>query len=315
MSARVAVIGSCNTDMVVTLPHLPVPGETVLGGTFAMVQGGKGANQAVAAARAGGAVAFIGRVGEDPFGVQARAALENASVNVEFLETDTGSPSGVALIVVDARGENAIAVAPGANGNVTPADVRRAQVVIASSDILVAQLEVPLDSIRAAVSIAASAGVPVVLNPAPALPLDDSLLHEISIITPNEHEASLLAGSAVHDDAGVVCAAETLRHRGVKTVIITLGPRGVYFADDTHKEWIPSFHVQAIDTTAAGDVFTGAFAVAYAEGQSPLEACRFACAAAAISVTRPGAQPSAPHRVEIDTLLRTQANPTDARGH
>ncbi len=252
MSARVTVIGSCNTDMVVRLPHLPVPGETVLGGTFAMVQGGKGANQAVAAARAGGAVAFIGRVGNDSFGAQARIALENERINVEFLATDAGCPSGVALIVVDARGENAIAVAPGANGNVTPEDVHRAHAVIASSDILVAQLEVPVESIRAAALIAASAGVPVVLNPAPALPLDDRLLQNVAIITPNEHEAALLTGTAVRDDAGIVCAAEALRRRGVATVIVTLGARGVYFTNGTHNEWIPSFHVNAVDTTAAG---------------------------------------------------------------
>ena len=315
MSARVTVIGSCNTDMVVRLPHLPVPGETVLGGTFAMVQGGKGANQAVAAARAGGTVAFIGRVGNDPFGAQARTALESERINVEFLATDTGSPSGVALIVVDARGENAIAVAPGANGNVTPEDVHRAHAVIASSDILVAQLEVPVESIRAAALIAASAGVPVVLNPAPALPLDDRLLHNVAIITPNEHEAALLAGTVVRDDAAIVCAAEALRRRGVATVIVTLGARGVYFTNGTHNEWIPSFQVKAVDTTAAGDVFTGAFAVALAEHQSPLEACRFACAAAAISVTRHGAQPSAPHRADIDALLHTHPNLPDAKDH
>jgi ribokinase len=315
MSARVTVLGSCNTDMVVRLPHLPVPGETVLGGTFAMVQGGKGANQAVAAARAGGTVAFIGRVGDDAFGVQARAALGNEEIDMQFLATDPGFPSGVALIVVDARGENSIAVAPGANGNVTPEDVRRAQAVIASSDILVAQLEVPLESIRAAILIAASAGVPIVLNPAPALPLDDGLLRNVGIITPNEHEAALLTGAAVGDDAGVMHAAEAIRRRGVGTVIVTLGARGVYFTDGTQKEWIPSFPVNAVDTTAAGDVFTGAFAVALAERQPPLEACRFACAAAAISVTRPGAQPSAPRRAEIDALLHTQTNPSDGTGH
>ena len=303
MSARIAVIGSCNTDMVVRLPHLPVPGETVLGGTFLIAHGGKGANQAVAAARAGGTVAFIGRVGDDAFGREARSALEKEGIDVSHLLIDPAAPSGVALITVDARGENAIAVAPGANARLTPDDVQQARDLIAGADILVAQLEVPVETIRAAAVVAASAGVFMMLNPAPASPLDDDLLRNIAVLTPNEKEAALLSGVPVNDDNGIIAAAEALRKRGVQRVILTLGERGIYFNDGILHVWMPAFHVRAVDTTAAGDVFTGAFAVALGEHQAPIDAARFACAASAISVTRPGAQPSAPHRSEIESLL------------
>jgi ribokinase len=315
MSARVTVIGSCNTDMVVKLPHLPRPGETVLGGTFVMADGGKGANQAVAAARAGGMVAFIGRVGMDPFGSRARASLEIEGINTERLFSDSAAASGIALISVDAQGENAIAVAPGANGRVSPDDVCESQAVIASADILVAQLEVPLEAIQSAAAVAESAHVPFLLNPAPALPLDDELLRRVAIITPNEHEAAFLAGRPITNDEDIVLAADALRRRGVETVIITLGPRGVYFSDSARSEWIPSFPVHAVDTTAAGDVFTGAFAVAIAERVEPLKACKFACAAAALSVTRLGAQPSAPRRAEIDSFLLAHVDRPDASHH
>jgi ribokinase len=303
MSARIVIIGSVNTDMVVTLPHLPSKGETVLGGKFAMVRGGKGANQAVAAARAGGHVAFIGRVGDDAFGVQARSALANEQIDTAMLLTDAKLPSGVALIAVDACGENSIAVAPGANGSVTPDDVRRAQELISSADILVAQLEVPLETIRAAAEIAVRAGVQFVLNPAPAQPLDDTLLRHVSVLIPNEQEAALLTRIAVCDDEGVAAAATALRARGVGTVIITLGARGLYLANSTGGEWLSAHRVTPVDTTAAGDVFTGALAVALGEHRSLVDSCRFASAAAAISVTRHGAQPSAPYRSEVEALL------------
>jgi ribokinase len=315
VSARVAVIGSCNTDMVVKLPHLPKPGETVLGGTFVMADGGKGANQAVAAARAGGRVTFIGRVGMDPFGVRARTALQNEGINTERLIPDSEAASGVALIAVDARGENAIAVAPGANGRVTPDDVCQSLEVIAAADILVAQLEVPLEAVQSAAAVAESARVPFLLNPAPALPLDDELLGRVAILTPNEQEAALLTGKPIDNDNDIVMAAETLRRRGVKTVIVTLGARGVYFDNGTQREWIHSFPVQAVDTTAAGDVFTGAFAVAIAERVEPIDACRFACAAAALSVTRLGAQPSAPCRTDIDAFLLAHVDHSNASHH
>lgn len=303
MNARIVVIGSVNTDMVVTLPHLPAMGETVLGGRFAMVRGGKGANQAVAAARAGGRVAFIGRVGDDAFGAQARSALAQEQVDTALLLTDSSLPSGVALIAVDAHGDNSIAVAPGANGSVLPEDVRHARNVISSADILVAQLEIPLESIRAAAEIAVEAGVPFVLNPAPAQPLDDDLLHHVAVLTPNEQEASLLTGVSVCDDDSIAAAARVLRSRGVGTVIITLGARGVYMANGTHGEWLPAHRVTPVDTTAAGDVFTGVLAVALGEHRPLVDACRFASAAAAISVTRSGAQPSAPYRAEVEALL------------
>ncbi len=303
MSGRIVVIGSVNTDMVVTLPHLPSAGETVLGGTFAMVRGGKGANQAVAAARAGGTVSFIGRVGDDAFGAQARSAMAAEGIDTAMLVADLAMPSGVALITVDAHGENAIAVAPGANGNVTPDDVLRGRNMIASADILIAQLEVPLESIRIAAGVAADAGIPFLLNPAPAQPLDDGLLQHVAVLTPNETEAAMLTGIATDNDEGVRAAAGVLRSRGVGMVIVTLGSRGAYLASSTCSDWLAAPRVTAVDTTAAGDVFTGAFAVALGEHRNPVDACRFACAAAAISVTRPGAQPSAPYRAEIEALL------------
>jgi ribokinase len=303
MGARIVVIGSCNTDMVVQLPRLPAPGETVLGGTFLTAQGGKGANQAVAAARAGGTVAFIGRVGDDAFGREARNALQKEGIDVSHLIIDPTAPTGVALITVDARGENAIAVAPGANAMVTPDDVERARDLIAGADILVAQLEVPVETVGAAAAVAAGAGVRTLLNPAPASPLDDGLLRNVAILTPNEKEAALISGMPVNDDNGIIAAAEAMRKRGVQRVILTLGKRGIYFNDGILHVWMPAFHVRAVDTTAAGDVFTGAFAVALGEHQLPIDAARFACAASAISVTRPGAQPSAPYRTEIEALL------------
>jgi ribokinase len=303
VSARIVVLGSCNTDMVVRLPHLPAPGETVMGGEFMMVQGGKGANQAVAAARSGGRVAMIGRIGADAFGIQACAALHAEGIDVSHLIRDPATPSGVALITVDAAGENSIAVAPGANARVSPDDVRHARDLITGADVLVANLEVPVESVSEAVALASSAGVPVLLNPAPAVPLTDALLQQVTILTPNEIEAALLAGITIHDDDSIVAAADALRKRGAATVILTLGERGVYFNDGTLQIWVPAFHVCPIDTTAAGDVFTGALAVALGEHQTPIDATYFACAASAISVTRPGAQPSAPQRPEIEALL------------
>jgi ribokinase len=305
MKPDIVVLGSSNTDMVVRLPRLPGPGETILGGVFSMVPGGKGANQAIAAARAGGRVTFIGRVGGDSFGREAAAALLAEQIELAYLTRDTGRPSGVALICVDARGENAIAVAPGANGEVSVRDVECARDAIAEADILVAQFEVPLPSVRAAAELAASAGTPFILNPAPALPVDDELLRTVSVLTPNEHEAELLTGLHITDHGGVVRAAEVLQARGASNVIITLGERGAYVLDNEEGAWIPAFNVRSVDSTGAGDVFNGALAVALGEGRSLFEAARFAGAAAAIAVTRHGAQSSVPSRSEIDLLLRS----------
>jgi ribokinase len=304
MMGNIVVVGSSNTDMIIRLDRIPRPGETILGGEFLTAAGGKGANQAVGAARAGGHVAFIGRVGEDMFGHQALANMVADGINVQYVVRDRAKPSGVALIFVARDGENSIAVASGANARLSPSDVRRAKEVFTEADVLVMQLETPDSAVQTAADLAARAGVRVILNPAPARPLPDRLLRRVSILTPNETEAELLTGIAVDSEDTAVEAAGRLRARGVHTVIITLGSRGALVASSEGRLMVPGFRVQAVDTTAAGDVFNGALAVALAENQSLVDAVRFANAAAAISVTRMGAQPSAPTRKEIDKLLR-----------
>ena len=303
-SSSIIVVGSSNTDMIIKLDRIPRPGETILGGAFVTAAGGKGANQAVGAARAGGQVTFIARVGQDMFGEQAVDGFVKDGINVDHVTRDKTNPSGVALIFVAKDGENSIAVAGGANAKLSPADVKKAKAAFAGASVLVMQLETPLETVQAAAALAAKAGVPVILNPAPAQPLPDKLLECVSILTPNETEAELLTGIAVTDAATAAAAATILCARGVQTVIITLGARGAYVATESGGQLVPGFKVKAMDTTAAGDVFNGALAVALAEGK-PLDlAVRFANAAAAISVTRLGAQPSAPTRREIDRFLK-----------
>lgn len=300
----IVVVGSSNTDMIIKLDRIPRPGETLLGGQFAMAAGGKGANQAVGAARAGGAVTFVARVGDDMFGRQAIAGFVRDRICVDYVSKDRRAPSGVALIFVAKDGQNSIAVAGGANTRLSPADVGRAAHAIKDARTLVLQLETPLAAVQAAISIAARSHVPVILNPAPARPLPDKLLSRVSILTPNETEAELLTGVTVTDDSTAERAAAALLERGVGTVILTLGARGAFVATRDTKQLVQGFKVRAVDATAAGDVFNGALAVALAEGRQLLDAVRFANAAAAISVTRLGAQPSAPSRSEIDRLLR-----------
>lgn len=301
----IVVVGSSNTDMIVRVRRIPRPGETILGGEFSSAAGGKGANQAVGATRAGGNVTLVARVGADVFGKQTLASFLRNGINVQSVFHDKTAPSGVALILVAEDGENCIAVASGANARLTSSDVRKVAKVIRSAAILVVQLETPIETVQTAVTIAAKAGVRVILNPAPARPLPDSLLQRISILTPNETEAELLTGVKVTNEAAAARATRKLRARGVQTVILTLGSRGAFLAGDGHEQLVPGYKVKAVDTTAAGDIFNGALAVALAEGSSLLEAVRFANAAAAISVTRLGAQPSAPTRREIDTVLAT----------
>ncbi len=302
---RVVVIGSSNTDMVIKLDRIPRPGETILGGEFVVAAGGKGANQAVGAARAGGQVTFIARVGTDMFGQQAVAGFVQHGIDVSHIVHDPNSPSGVALIFVAKDGQNSIAVAGGANAKLSPADVTAAASALDGASALVMQLETPLETVEAAAELAAARGIPVILNPAPAQPLSDQLLRRVSILTPNETEAELLTGIAVTDESSAGKAAAALRARGVPTVIITLGAQGALLADASGVERIPGFTVVAVDTTAAGDIFNGALAVALGEGRPLPAAVRLANAAAALSVTRLGAQPSAPSRPEIDGLLRS----------
>jgi ribokinase len=304
MIPRILVLGSSNTDMIIKLDHIPRPGETILGGAFLIANGGKGANQAVGAARAGGQVTFIARVGKDMFGDEAVAGFVRDGISVDYVTRDKTNPSGVALIFVAKDGENSIGVAGGANAKLSPADVRKAKAAFAGAKVLVMQLETPLQTVQAAAELAAKAGVRVILNPAPAQPLPDKLLKQVSILTPNETEAELLTGIVVKDDASAAVAAAKLRARGVRTVIITLGARGAFVAAESGEQLVPGFKVNAVDTTAAGDIFNGALAVTLAEGKSLEQAVRFANAAAANSVTRLGAQPSAPTRRVIERFLK-----------
>ena len=294
----IIVVGSSNTDMIIRLDRIPRPGETILGGEFATAAGGKGANQAVAAARAGGDVNFIAKVGRDMFGDQAVAGFKKEGICTDHVSRDDSQPSGVALIFVAKDGENSIAVASGANGELSPADVGKAKKIFAGSGLL--------NTVQAAADLATQAGVDVILNPAPARALPATLLKKISMITPNETEAELLTGIKVNSDAAASKAADKLLARGVKTVIITLGSRGAFVAGGGVRKLVPGFKVKAVDTTAAGDTFNGALAVALVEGKSLEDAVRFANAAAAISVTRLGAQTSVPTRREIEKLLKNR---------
>ncbi len=301
----IAVIGSSNTDMVIKTKHLPAPGETVLGGNFFMNAGGKGANQAVAAARLNGTITFIAKVGNDVFGKEAIDLFKKENINTDFIFQDTINPSGVALITVDDKGENCIAVASGANSFLTKEDLQKTTAVLMNADIILAQLETPLDTIEFIAEFASKNNKTFILNPAPACKLSDELLSKISIITPNEKEAEMLTGIEVNDIASSKLAAKKLNEKKVKTVIITLGKQGALLYHNNEFNLINSLEVKAIDTTAAGDVFNGALAAALSEQKSFVEAVKFANCAAAISVTKLGAQSSAPQRDEVEVLMQT----------
>ena len=300
----IVVIGSSNTDMIVQTPHIPKPGETILGGTFNTAAGGKGANQAVACARAGGRVTFVARVGNDMFGKQALTGFKQDGIDVKYVTRDDSAPSGVALIIVDDTGENSIAVASGANGNLSVSDVEDAAESIRKAGIVLMQLETPIETIEAAADLAAKNGVQVILNPAPAQSLSDALLKQISILTPNETEAEMLTGIGVQNEADAARAAQALVDKGVTSVIITLGAAGAFVHSEAFAGMVPGFKVNPVDTTAAGDTFNGILAVALAEGKTLTEAVTFAHAAAALSVTKLGAQPSAPDRCSIEAFLK-----------
>jgi len=304
---NILVVGSSNTDMVIRVPTIPRPGETVLGGEFTMAPGGKGANQAVAAARAGGRVTFVARVGDDVFGERAIANFQADGIDTRFVFRTPDAPSGIALINVDGSGENSISVASGANALLSAGDIEKADEAFAAADIVLLQLETPMETVLAAAKKARVRGVPVILNPAPARPLDDDLLRLIAVLTPNELEAEFLTGMPVRDESGAREAAVRLRARGVVAVVITLGEGGAYASSPKFEGFVPAFKVDPVDTTAAGDVFNAALAVALAEKEPMRASLRFASAAAALSVTRPGAQPSAPNRAEIGSFLRANA--------
>ncbi len=297
----ILVIGSSNTDMVIQSEKLPSPGETVMGNKFLMNPGGKGANQAVAAVRLGGNVSFITKTGNDLFGKQSVQNLRKEGINTNYIITDSLHPSGVALIMVDANGENSIVVAPGSNGFLVKGDIEKALSALHEAEYVLMQLEIPLSTVEFVIDSAFESGKKVLLNPAPAQNLSDDILKKIYVITPNQTEAFILSGIKVFDEDTARQAAMILKTKGVQIVIITLGSKGAYVVTDSISKLIPAPEVKAIDTTAAGDVFNGALAVALSEGRDIENAVRFACSCASIAVTRVGAQSSIPFRKEILT--------------
>ena len=314
---HIIVIGSSNTDMVVKATKLPGPGETILGGTFLMNPGGKGANQAMAAqrlatqrVRSGASsdrekVIFVAKVGDDLFGREAINGFEQAGLDARFVVQDTTAPSGVALIGVDERGENSILVAPGANATLTAGQVEVALDACKEAGWVLLQLEIPLDTVEKSIKASARRGMKVVLNPAPAQKIRDEIFQSLYLITPNETEAETLTGVTITDHASARQAARILHKKGVQNVVITLGARGAFLFNAEADLLILAPTVQAVDTTAAGDIFNGALVVALAEGMSLPDAIVFACQAVAISVTRLGAQSSIPSREEVEEALKS----------
>jgi len=299
MKSSILVIGSTNTDMVIKADHLPAPGETILGGSFFMNPGGKGANQAVAAKRLGGDVTFIAKTGNDIFGERSLQLFKDEGIDTTYMIADPANPSGVALITIDKNAENCIVVASGANAALTPVDLLPATDAIKQAGTILMQLEIPLETVLYVAKMAAANQCKMILNPAPACELPDALFKHFAIITPNKKEAEMLSGISINGMEDVHAAAVAIREKGVETVIITLGPEGAFISNKDMEQLVPATAVKAVDTTAAGDVFNGALAVALAEGHALVDAVDFGCRAAAISVTRLGAQSAAPYRSEL----------------
>jgi ribokinase len=299
--ANIIVIGSLNADLVVRAPRFPAPGETISGEDLAIIPGGKGANQAVAAARQGASVAMTGRVGNDSFGPALTQNLQKNNVDTLHVLSDE-SATGTAIIVVDSSGQNSIVLSPGANGKVTPDDVDA--VPFQDAKMLLLQLEIPLETVVHAASLARQNRLRVILNPAPAQSIPDSLLADVDILVPNESELQLLSGKPVKDTDTAKSAAQTLLEKGVKTVIVTLGANGALLVTDKQALHIPSLKVDVVDTTAAGDAFIGGLAAALLDGKPLEEAVRYGNASGALAATRFGAQPSLPTQNEVDQLLR-----------
>jgi len=301
---KIVVIGSCNTDMVIKSDRLPIPGETVIGGTFLMNAGGKGANQAVAAARQGGKVSFISKTGNDLFGKQSVELYKSEGISTDFIFSDPKNPSGVALIMVDSHGENCIAVASGANGSLTPTDIEKAKSEVETADIVLMQLEIPIETVEYAATLAHKRGIPVILNPAPARTLSDQLLKCLYLVTPNETEAEILSGVKVFDWTSARQAADVISAKGVSNVVITMGAMGAFIKEKDQYYTVEATKVTAIDTTAAGDCFNGTLCVGLSEGKTILESVKTASKVSAITVTRMGAQSSIPYRNELSLLER-----------
>jgi len=302
--AKIIVVGSINMDLVVRTSNIPVPGQTVLGQDCRLFPGGKGANQAVAAARQGASVSLIGRVGTDVFGQQLLANLQQEGIDTSQIFADPSTASGIALITVSADGQNSIVVAPGANHKLLPIHIQDASAVFAHADALLLQLEIPLNTIIAAAKQAKDNNLKVILNPAPAQSLPVELLSLVDILIPNESETTMLTGDPVGSLEQAETAARKLLARGVSSVVVTLGEKGALLVQGEQRAYFaPSFSVNVMDTTAAGDSFVGTFSVALAEGISLEAAISRACAAGALATTRLGAQPSIPTKTEVDNLL------------
>lgn len=303
-TAKLVVLGSINADHILNVKQFPQPGETVRGDSYQVAFGGKGANQAVAAGRSGADITFIACVGDDDIGASIKKQLHLDNIKTECIDAIKDETTGVALIYVNQQGENIIGINAGANAQLTTQRLTQYQQKIIEADAVLMQLESPIETVQMAAEIAKKNNTQVILNPAPAQSLPDSLLTLVDIITPNETEAEHLTGIAVNDDQGAQAAAEALHQKGISKVMITLGARGVWYSEKgAQGKIIAGFRVKAVDTIAAGDTFNGAYVTALLEGKSDEDAIIFAHAAAAIAVTRPGAQPSVPWRKEIDQFL------------
>lgn len=297
---KIIVVGSSNTDMVVKTARFPEPGETIIGGDFFMFPGGKGANQAVAAARAGGEVLFICAVGDDLFGQNALEGYREEGINVDSAKIVKDAASGVALITVDDEGENKIVVASGTNAKLSPIYVSEVMEEMDNNGMFLTQLETPIETIEYLARYSKLTDQPLIVNPAPAQKLSDAVLEGLFLITPNETEAKILTGITVKDDASMIAAARALLADGVQNVVITLGSRGAFYMNYDHQYLVPAYPVTAVDTTAAGDVFNGVLAVCLSQDMTWKESIAYANKAAALSVTKMGAQGSAPYREEIN---------------
>lgn len=308
MSPKITVIGSLNMDLIVEAPHIPAPGETVIGGAFYTAVGGKGANQAVAAARLGAQVTMVGRLGDDAYGQAQIEGMRAEGIDTTYIKADPESHTGVALITVEESGQNSIVVSPGANWRLSAIDVNAVEDAIANADIVLLQLEVRDEVIECAVDLATRHNIPILLNPAPARPLKPELLGKVAYLIPNESETALYTNQAITDRASALAAAEKLRQIGIGVVILTLGSQGALLHTVDLTEHISAFPVNPVDTTAAGDAFVAGFAVAVASGHSLVAAVRFAAATGALATTKPGAQPSLPKLAEVQKLFQAFVN-------
>ncbi len=304
-SEHIVVIGSTNTDMVVRSSHLPKPGETVLGGEFMMLPGGKGANQAVTIARLGGKVHFITKLGNDIFGAQSKINLETEGVLVDYVFCDDIHPSGVALISVDDNGENSIVVAPGANAHLGIEEITKAKSCILDAEIILMQLEIPITTVESVIQMTLNMGKKVILNPAPAYHLPDAVLNGLYLITPNHTEVEILTGITITDELTCEMASQHLKNKGVQNVIITLGSKGAYVSSDKFTGMVHTCEFKVVDTTGAGDAFNGSIALALSQDLGIESAVRYANLVAGLSVTKLGAQASIPYPSELELELKT----------